>query len=197
MARLLPASTSPDGARLIVTRSARGFADGVASVLLASYLTRLGFVPVEIGAIATATLLGSAALLLAAGLLGHRRPRRVVLIASAVLMAATGAGFYLATGFWALLAIAFVGTLNPSAGDVTLFLPTEQAVLAEAAAPRDRTTLFAWYNLAGSLAGAVGSLAAGLPDALDPSRAAQAERAAFLVYGAIGALSALAYRKLS
>src|SRR5262249_55311964 len=46
-------------------------------------------------------------------------------------------------------------------------------------------------------AGALGSLAAGLPDALAPARAAQAERAAFLVYGAIGALSAFAYRKLS
>src|SRR5436853_2329189 len=191
MARLLPASTSPDGARLIVTRSARGFADGIASVLLASYLSRLGFDPVHIGAIATATLLGSAALLLAVGLLGHRFPRRTVLLASAALMCATGVAFYLATGFWALLIVAFVGTLNPSSGDVTLFLPTEQAVLAEAAAPADRTSLFAWYNLAGAFAGALGSLAAGLPDALAPGNSAvYAERTAFLVYAALGAFSA-------
>jgi MFS family permease len=195
--RLLPATAAPDAARLIGTRAARGFADGLASVLLASYLSRLGFTPVQIGAIATATLFGSAALLLAVGLLGHRFPRRTVLLASAVLMCATGGAFYLASGFWALLVVAFVGTLNPSAGDVTLFLPTEQAVLAEAAAPADRTTLFAWYNLAGAFAGALGSLAAGLPDALAPASAAQAEHAAFLVYAGLGAASALAYRKLS
>ncbi len=197
MTQVLPQSATPDAVRLIATRSARGFADGIASVLLASYLTRLGFAPVQIGAIATATLLGSAALLLAAGLLAHRHRRRDILLASAALMAATGAAFYLATGFAALLVVAFVGTLNPSSGDVTLFLPTEQAVLAESAAPRDRTTLFAWYNLAGALAGAVGSLAAGLPSLLDPARAAQAERAAFLVYGAIGVLLLVVYRRLS
>src|SRR3954471_3941722 len=195
--RLLPPTASRDAGRLIGTRAARGMADGIASVLLASYLSRLGFTPVEIGAIATATLFGSAALLLAVGLLGHRFRRRTVLLAAAALMCLTGIAFYAVTGFWPLLIVAFLGTLNPSSGDVTLFLPTEQAVLAEAAAPRDRTTLFAWYNLAGAFAGAVGSLAAGLPDLLDPSRAAQAERAAFLVYGAIGVLLALSYRRLS
>ena len=198
MRRLLPATATADAPRLIGTRAARGFADGIASVLLASYLSRLGFSPVQIGAVATATLLGSALLLLAVGLLGHRFPRRTVLLASAVLMCVTGIAFYLATGFWALLIVAFIGTLNPSSGDVTLFLPTEQAVLAEAAAPADRTRLFAWYNLAGAFAGALGSLAAGLPDALAPGNSAvYAERTAFLVYAALGAFSALAYRKLS
>jgi MFS family permease len=169
----------------------------MASVLLASYLSWRGFTPVQIGAIATATLLGSSVLLLAVGFLGHRYPRRKILLWSAALMSLTGIAFYLAADFWTLLVVAFVGTLNPSSGDVTLFLPTEQAVLSEAAAARDRTTLFAWYNLAGALAGALGSLAAGLPDALAPASAAQAEHASFLVYGAFGALSALAYRKLS
>src|SRR5260370_21051994 len=115
-------------------------------------------------------------------------------------MLATGVGFFSATQFWPLLVIAFVGTLNPSAGDVTLFLPTEQAVLAEAAAPRHRTGLFAWYNLAGALAGAVGSLTSGAADALAQSanlEAAFAERLGFLIYAALGAASALAYRKLS
>jgi MFS family permease len=192
---MFPRSAGPDALRLTATRAARGFADGFASLLLASYLSRRGFTPLQIGAIVTATLLGSAALTLAIGLLSHRLRRRAVLLAASALMFATGIGFYEATSFWPLLVIGFVGTLNPSAGDVTLFLPTEQAVLAEAVAPPDRTLMFAWYNLAGALAGAVGALAAGIPDALpDP---AQAERAGFLVYGLFGALSALAYRKLS
>jgi MFS family permease len=197
---MLPASASPDARRLIVTRGARGFADGIASVLLASYLTRLGMSPLQVGAIVTATLLGSAVLMLFVGLGGHRWRRRAVLLGSSALMFATGLGFFAARSFWPLLAIAFAGTLNPSSGDVTLFLPTEQAVLSETVAPRDRTSIFAWYNLAGALAGALGSLAAGGPAVL--SRALhidllQAERLGFLVYAIFGGLSALVYRGLS
>jgi MFS family permease len=197
---MLPKSATADAARLIATRSARGFADGIASVLLASYLTRLGFTPLQIGAIVTATLLGSAALMLAVGLAGHRWRRRAVLLAASALMFATGLGFYASTRFWPLLLVAFVGTLNPSSGDVTLFLPTEQAVLAETVTPRDRTEIFAWYNLAGAFAGALGSLAAGGPAQLARLlhvEVAQAERLGFLVYAIFGALSAVAYRKLS
>src|SRR3954471_7175955 len=99
---------------ILSTRAVRGFADGMASVLLASYLTRLGFAPVEVGAIVTATLLGSAALTLAAGLFSQRLPRRAVLLGASILMFATGLGFYSVTRFWPLLVIGFVGTLNPS-----------------------------------------------------------------------------------
>jgi MFS family permease len=197
---VLPASATPDAVRLVATRGARGFADGIASVLLASYLSRLGFSPLQIGAIVTATLLGSAALMLAIGLAGHRWPRRAVLLGASALMFATGVGFFAATRFWPLLVIAFVGTLNPSSGDVTLFLPTEQAVLAEAVAPRERTAIFAWYNLAGALAGALGSLASGGPAQLARAlgvEAAQLERLGFLLYALFGVLSAVVYRKLS
>jgi MFS family permease len=197
---VLPASATPDAVRLVATRGGRGFADGIASVLLASYLSRLGFSPLQIGAIVTATLLGSAALMLAIGLAGHRWPRRAVLLGASALMFATGVGFFAATRFWPLLVIAFVGTLNPSSGDVTLFLPTEQAVLAEAVAPQERTAIFAWYNLAGALAGALGSLASGGPAQLARAldlEAAQVERLGFLLYALFGALSAVVYRKLS
>src|SRR6266852_3026822 len=190
MNQMLPDTATADARRLLATRAARGFADGIASVLLPSFLTRLGFSPLEVGAIVAATLLGSAALTLVVGLFGRRFPRRALLLGASALMFATGVGFFSATQFWPLLVIAFVGTLNPSAGDVTLFLPTEQAVLAEAAAPRHRTGLFAWYNLAGAFAGAVGSLASGAADALAQSanlEAAFAERLGFLIYAALGA----------
>ena len=197
---MFPRTATADAARLVATRGARGFADGLASVLLASYLTRLGFSPLQIGAIVTATLLGSAGLMLAIGLAGHRWPRRKVLLGASLLMLATGLGFYAATSFWPLFLVAFVGTLNPSAGDVTLFLPTEQAVLSETVAPAERTEIFAWYNLAGAFAGALGALASGGPARVAQALSigvAQAERLGFLVYGFFGALSALAYRKLN
>src|SRR5215472_5447315 len=75
-----------DPHRILLTRGLRGFADGFVSVLLAGYLTRIGFPPLEVGAIVTGTLLGSAALTIALGLGGHRMERRRVLVAASVLM---------------------------------------------------------------------------------------------------------------
>jgi MFS family permease len=171
---------------LIITRALRGFADGAVAVVLASYLTGLGFSPLEVGAIATGTMLGSAALTLAVGLWGGRFSRRRVLLGACALMLATGIGFAEVTAFWPLLVIAIVGTLNPSAGDVSVFLPVEQAVLAQAGEGHRRTALFAWYNLAGALAGALGALASGI-----------AERWVFVVYAATAVVAALVYAGLS
>jgi MFS family permease len=178
----------------------RGLADGAVSVLLASYLTEIGFSPVQVGAIVMSTLLGSAVLTLAVGLLGHRLDRRRLLLAACALMAATGLGFAGVTSFWPLLLIAAVGTLNPSAGDVSVFLPTEQPLVSQAVHARDRTALFARYNLAGTFAGAFGALAGGLLVAL-AHRAdwdlAVAERLGFVLYALVGLLVAGAYASLS
>jgi MFS family permease len=198
--RLLPASAGHDARILIATRVIRGFADGVVAIVLASYLTSLGFRSLAVGAIVTGTMLGSAALTLAVGLWGGHYNRRRVLLAACALMLATGLGFAGVTSFWPLFVIAVVGTLNPSAGDISVFLPTEQAVLSESAAPRDRTSLFAWYNLAGSLSSAVGALASGIPAWLAHRRHVElhaAERWAFVVYAASALVAALFYRRLT
>ena len=63
-------------------------------------------------------------------------------------MAATGTGFAAVVSFWPLLVISVAGTLNPSAGDVSVFLPTEQAYVAGEVEAPDRPRLFAMYNLA-------------------------------------------------
>ncbi len=161
--RLFPPSATPDGRRLVYTRTVRGFADGLVSVTLASYLDGLGFSAFQIGAIITATLTGSAAVTLWIGLRPGRTSPRTLLLIGTALMAATGLGFAFVTGFWALLIIAFVGTMNPAASDVSLFLPIEQSLLSERVAARERTALFARYTLGGTLFGALGALAAGLP----------------------------------
>ncbi len=198
--RLLPSSATPDARRLLWTRSLRGFADGVVSVLLADYLIRLGFTPTEVGVVVTATLLGSAALTIAVGLSAHRLDRRSLLLGASALMLFTGLLFAGLRSFWPIVVTAFVGTINPSSGDVSVFLPTEQAVLAETVRARERTAIFAWYNLAGTFAGAVGALASGLPDRLSRSLGVgvlTAERGAFLLYGAMGVCTAVVYARLS
>src|SRR5262245_50537245 len=189
-----------DARKLLVTRGVRGLADGVVSVALATYLTHLGFGAFEVGAIVTGTLLGSVAVTLAVGLLVYRWSRRRVLLGASLMMILTGLGFAGLTDFWPLMIVAVAGTLNPSSGDVSVFLPTEQAALAHTVAGPARTMRFAWYNLTGSLAGAVGALASGLP-----AEAAhhwgvpllRAERYVFVFYAACAVVAAVVYRRLS
>jgi MFS family permease len=152
-----------DARKLFITRGIRGLVDGLVSIALASYLSGLGFSPFQVGAIITATLLGSAAVTLAVGLLGYRLSRRRVLLGAAALMVLTGLGFAGLTTFWPLMIVGIAGTLNPSSGDVSVFLPTEQAALAHTVSGTARTMVFAWYNLVGSLAGAVGALLSAVP----------------------------------
>jgi MFS family permease len=188
-----------DARILVAARALRGFADGAVSVLLAGYLGALGFTPFQVGAIVTGTLLGSAALTLAVGLFGSHLHQRSVLFFACALMFATGLGFAGLSSFWPLFVVAVAGTLNPSVGDVSVFLPTEQAALASAAAARERTSLFAWYNVSGTLAGALGALASGFPAILERRglSALQAQRLGFVGYAAVAVLVALLYRGLS
>ena len=183
--RLLPASATPDAKVLIQARAIRAFGDGFVSVLLPVYLAALGYGALEVGAVVTATLVGSAAVTLAVGLLAHRYPRRALLLRASLLMTATGLGFAVAPGLVPILIVALVGTLNPSSGDVSLFLPTDQALLPQTVTSKERTALFARYSLTANLVGAVGALLAGLPDLLvdrTPVDRTDALRAMFLLY---------------
>ena len=123
-------------------------------MLLPPYLSALGLGATQIGVILFGTLFGSALVTLWAGLAGQRIGRRRLLLGACAPMMATGLGFIYLRSFWSLFAVAFVGTLNPSAGDVSVFLPLEQATLAETVVTRDLTGIFAIYNVAGPVAGA-------------------------------------------
>lgn len=192
-------ATIPRGARLLlVGRALRAFTDGFVAILLPAYLLALGMGKWEVGLISTATLLGSALATLAVGQWGHRYPQRRLLLAAAWLMAATGLLIAGASAFWPLLLIAFVGTMNPSSGDVSVFLPLEHARLAEAAQGEARTALFARYTFTGALCAAIGALATGIPDLLTNQgmNPLQAMRAMFLLYGLTGVAIFFLYRRL-
>jgi predicted MFS family arabinose efflux permease len=170
------------------------------SLLLPYYLTLLGFSALEVGIIVTATLLGSGVMTLTLGMVAHRYGGRKLLQAASLLMVATAVAVSAASDFWPLLLIAFVGTLNPSSGDVTVFVPLEHSLLAQATIPGSRTALFARYSLAGALVGAFGAQAAVMPDlmgrffGMTPAAALQTM---FLLYGALGLAAFALYRGLS
>ena len=196
---ILPTGTAPEVRLLLIGRGLRALADGYVAVLLPAYLFALGLGQFEVGLLSTATLAGSAVATLAVGAIGHRWAPRRLLLGAALLMAATGIGFVGLSQFWPLLVVAFIGTLNPSSGDVSVFLPLEHARLANAASGDARTVLFARYSLTGALCAAVGALAAGIPAWLTLRAGLpllDAIRAMFALYALIGALVWWLYRKL-
>ena len=147
---------------LFTTRVVRLFAYGFLSVVLVLYLTNVGLDERQIGLLLSLTLAGdvlvSLYLTTRSDVLGRRR----TLIAGALLMAASGAVFASSSAFPLLLIAATVGVISPSGNEVGPFLPIEQVALAEVANSRDHTALFAWYQLSGSFATAMGALACGM-----------------------------------
>ena len=196
---LLPEGVAGWATPILIARALRGFADGYVAVLLPAYLLALGLGPFEVGMIASVTLAGSALATLGIGVFGHRFAMRSLLLAAALLMAGTGLGFAGFSSFWPLAIVAFFGTLNPSSGDVSLFLPLEQARLAQASVGDGRPALFARYTVTGSLCAAVGALASGIPAwlaAYTQVPLSAALTGMFVLYGCIGATIWLLYRKL-
>lgn len=197
---LIPAEASADAKVLLITRGVRAFVDGLVYVMLPGYLILLGLSGVQIGAVVTASLLGSAVLTLAVGVRGHVILRRRLLQIVSVLMIATGIAFSFTTAFVALLIIAAVGTMNPSGGDVSVFLPTEQALLPATVSDQQRTSLFAAYNLIGALVGSIGAISTGLPvwfgDRLGLDTVGSI-RSTFWFYALAGVVMLVLYRSLS
>lgn len=185
--------------RLLLAKGLRAFGDGYVSLLLPLYLLQLGFSPLQVGIIATATLFGSGLLTLLVGLYAYRYRYRTLLLAATVLMVGTGLGFALLTDFWPLLVIAIVGTLNPSSGDVSVFLPLEHAVLSRVVNEKARTAIFARYSLVGSLLAAVGSLAVAVPALMAGVTGLSGTasiQAMFVFYALLGLVTTIAYQGL-
>lgn len=196
---LLPAGVHASALPLLIGRALRGFCDGFIAVLLPAYLLALSFGQLAVGFISSATLIGSALATILVGVLGNRFPQRRLLVLAAALMAATGIGFAGLSSLWPLLLVAFVGTLNPSSGDVSVFLALEQARLADSSTADARTALFARYSLTGAFSAAIGALAAALPEWLATQMGISflsAMRAMFMLYALTGVALWFIYARL-
>jgi predicted MFS family arabinose efflux permease len=188
-----------DGWLLFATRSIRLFAYGGLSVVLVLYLVSLGLTESNVGLLLTSTLLGDTLISLYLTTQADRIGRRRMLIVGAVLMVAAGLVFGFTTRLWVLVVAGTIGVISPSGQEVGPFLSIEQAALSQVVADRNRTDVFAWYTLAGSLATALGALAAGIAThALQISWApVDSYRAIVVAYAAIGIALAVMFTRLT
>ena len=143
------------------TKGLRSFGDGMMSVALAQYAVAIGFSGFEAGLVATSALVGTSLTTWLVGQYVERIGRRRLLIWAAFLAIATGLAYAASSSLAILLGVAFIGTVNPTSGDVSSFLPIEQAILAQESAARNRVAMFARFSVVGSLAAALGALASG------------------------------------
>ena len=148
---------------LFATCGVRSFAYGFLSVVLGLYLDAIGLTTTAIGWIFTAALAGGAVMTIVITTVADSFGRKTLLILGAVLMAAAGWVFAISNDPLVLTLAAIFGTISPSGKEVGPFLSIEQAILPETTQDQHRTTVFSAYNLIGSLCGALGALAVGLP----------------------------------
>ena len=189
MDQTFPHSLRLDPWLLFAARFIRLFAYGSLSVVLVFYLIGVGLTPSQTGWLLSLTLLGDTVVSLVMTTRADRLGRRRMLLVGAMLMAAAGLVFAVTSNFWLLLLVATIGVISPSGHEVGPFLPIEQAALSHVVTDRNRTEVFAWYTLTGSLATAFGALSAGvitriLQNAiLSP---VSSYRAVVIVYAALG-----------
>ena len=139
----------------------RLFCYGFLSVILALYLVQAGLSDKQVGLLVSLTLAGDAVVTLWLTTRADRFGRRRTLIVGALLMIGAGLVFILTRNLFLLMAAAIIGVISPSGNEIGPFLSVEQAGLTHLITDRQRTTTFAWYNLAGSFATATGALAGG------------------------------------
>jgi len=189
-----------DGRLLFTTRIARLFAYGFLSVVLVLYLAQVGLNEMQIGLLLTLTLVGDTIISLWITTNADRIGRQRMLVVGAALMIFAGVLFALTRNFLFLLITATLGVISPSGYEVGPFLALEQAVLSQIVPNEQRTQVFAWYNLVGSFATALGSLGAGaLAQVLQDSGMTPlgSYRIVVIGYAAMGLMIGLLFTQLS
>jgi MFS family permease len=189
-----------DGWLLFATRFIRLFAYGSLSVVLVFYLVGLGLSEPQTGMLLTLTLLGDTAVSLFLTTRADRIGRRRMLMAGAVLMAAAGLVFASTRNLALLVLAGTVGVISPSGNEVGPFLSIEQAALSHVVSDRTRTEVFAWYTLTGSLATALGALAAGTATRMLQETVmapVSSYRMVVILYAALGVILAILFSRLS
>lgn len=193
-------SLTSDERLLFATRMVRLFAYGFLSVVLVLYLAQVGLSEAQIGLLLTLTLIGDTLISLWITTRADQIGRRRMLMVGAGLMLFAGLLFAVTHIFLLLILAATIGVISPSGSEVGPFLAIEQAALSQTVANEKRTSVFAWYNLVGSFATAIGALVGGgmvqglQSQAVSPLTS---YRLAVIGYALLGVLLAIMFRRLT
>lgn len=189
-----------DGRWLFATRMVRMFAYGFIAIILGLYLTQVGLNDTQVGLVLSLTLLGDALVSLPITIIADRFGRRKMLMIGAGLMILAGVIFALTNNILLLTITAIIGTISPSGNEVGPFLAVEQAALPQTTTAKQRTQVFAWYSLLGSVMTGLGSFIGGsIAQTLQTSGQTPLDsyRVVIVGYALLGAVLAIMFTRLS
>jgi MFS family permease len=177
----------------------RSLATGMIGVLLGIYLSELHLGVDAIGIIVSVGLGGAALATLLATLYADRAGHRKTLMLIALASFAGAVLLIVSTHILAIGVAALVGMVNGMGRDRGAALVVEQAALPATASDRERTMVFAKYNVLQDIGHALGSLLAALPSVLQQNGMAgiAAFQVPLAIYAALSLLPLLAYWRLS
>ncbi len=162
----MAAKPTADQVRIFLAAILRSLVVGMTGVLLAIYLSSIGWSVRSTGLLVTIGLAGSAAGTLLSSLLAERAGRRRTLVALALLTTLGAVALAFLRRPRPLLVLSFFGMINGLGRDRGPAYALEQALLPETTAPERRTYVLAWYGLLLDIGLALGSLLAGVPSLL-------------------------------
>lgn len=153
---------------LLGGRGLRSLSQGFLGVTVPVYLARAGYGATRAGIVFTAGAVGSIVLTASVGLLADRIGRKPILIALGALSAVAALAFAFTNSYSILLIAAAAGTIGRgggagSSGAFGPYYPAEQPLITEQVRDAHRTHVFGIVAVVGVLAGALGSLTAGVP----------------------------------
>ena len=177
----------------------RALAIGLMAVLIGLYAAKLGLSAPQIGVVLSSALWGAAAAALFTLVMGPKVAERALLVALTSLPVA-GAVMMLTTGSFPLLvAAAFIGMFNVHGRDRGAIPIIEQALLPSTGTDRERTRVFAWYNVLLDAGYAAGGLLAALPTVFESTlglSTVDAMRLALSLFCVLYAAASVLYARL-
>jgi Na+/melibiose symporter-like transporter len=194
-----------DAKLLMASRGIRAFAFSYLNVVFAIYLDRLGYSTLTIGMIFSVAYIAGALLTAVWGYLYDRFGRRKILMLLAALTIVSNFILIYFTSLVFILTaviIANVGSGGSGGGGSGggPFNPAEEALLAEKCSPESRNRIFSINSFIGSVMGAIGALASGVPQYLQQSwgwEPASSYKPLFLLTIVFSAILLLVYRAIT
>lgn len=167
-----PAAEARNLRWLYLGRALRSLSTAFLTIVFPLYLARQGYGSVRLGLVLSLTGVITMALVAAVGLASDHYGRRMMILALAALSAL--GGFALAVFPPTLVAVTLASGLGGvgrgggagSGGSWGPVFPAEQPLVAASASPRRRVEAFGRLSFVGVMAGAAGSLLAGVPELL-------------------------------
>jgi MFS family permease len=153
---------SRDATLLISGQGLRAAGYGFTAVVLGALLADRGYSHLRAGVVLTALIGGTAVASLVIGALADRLGRRRCYAGFFLAIAVAGALVAAGAPFWLLLVVSLTGTLSTDVVDNGPATTLEQVMLAAEDAGTAR--VYGRYNAVGAAAGALGALAAALPE---------------------------------